>query len=129
MAALRGQKKIRHCNCSTSESHIYLTQLTIHFCNSRQDWRCTSTLPQGARDLGGGYVLLTATDSVSRPMRACEKVAVGDYIEGVGGDYRPVFVKRWARVRLPNGQIARTLRKESSKPLSKSRMSRNVKVS
>lgn len=85
--------------------------------------------PRGARDLGDGFALLTATDPVSRPMRACKAVAVGNYIENAGGDHRPESIKRWARVRLPNGQIARTQWKESSKPLSRSRSARNVKVS
>ncbi|KAJ7731697.1 hypothetical protein DFH07DRAFT_713706, partial [Mycena maculata] len=37
-------------------------------------------------------------------------------------------VTRWSRVRLPNGQIARSRWKESTKPLSKLRTSRNVSV-
>ncbi|KAG6818948.1 hypothetical protein H0H92_002395, partial [Tricholoma furcatifolium] len=36
-------------------------------------------------------------------------------------------VVRWARIRLPNGQIARSLCKEAEKPLNKLRMARNVK--
>ncbi|KAG6824974.1 hypothetical protein H0H92_005267 [Tricholoma furcatifolium] len=37
-------------------------------------------------------------------------------------------VVRWARIRLPNGQIARSLWKEAEKPLNKLRMARNVKL-
>lgn len=37
-------------------------------------------------------------------------------------------VVRWARLSLPNGQIARSLWKESRRPLNKLRTSRNVKV-
>jgi hypothetical protein len=35
---------------------------------------------------------------------------------------------RWARLRLPNGQIARSAWKEKMKPLEAVRMARNVKV-
>lgn len=89
-------------------------------------------LPRGARDLGDGYVLLTAVDSIGRPVRDCEAEAIRNYIVDAGGHVpagRPVYVKRWARVRLPNGQVARTLWKESSKPPNRCRTSRNVKVS
>ncbi|KAI1795269.1 hypothetical protein LXA43DRAFT_874110, partial [Ganoderma leucocontextum] len=36
-------------------------------------------------------------------------------------------VRKWARLRLPNSQIARSAWKETLKPLDKLRMSRNVK--
>ena len=37
-------------------------------------------------------------------------------------------VCKWARVRLPNGQVARSSWKEKLKPLTKVRMARNIKV-
>ncbi|KAF8209723.1 hypothetical protein K438DRAFT_2058579 [Mycena galopus ATCC 62051] len=37
-------------------------------------------------------------------------------------------VVRWARLRLPNGQIARSLWKQKRRPLDKTRMSRNIKI-
>jgi hypothetical protein len=37
-------------------------------------------------------------------------------------------VRRWARLRLPNGQVARSMWKESLKPLTKIRIARNVKA-
>jgi hypothetical protein len=40
----------------------------------------------------------------------------------------PVSVQRWARLRIPTGQVARSRWKESLKPLNKVRMARNVKV-
>jgi hypothetical protein len=40
----------------------------------------------------------------------------------------PVSVQRWARLRIPTGQVARCRWKESLKPLEMVRMARNVKV-
>ncbi|KJA13690.1 hypothetical protein HYPSUDRAFT_151321 [Hypholoma sublateritium FD-334 SS-4] len=88
-------------------------------------------LPRGAIDLGGGYALLRAQDKYDRALRPCEAQALAAYIRGLdgtilGSDYCPK-VTRWARLHLPNGQIARSRWKESLKPLNKVRMSRNVK--
>jgi hypothetical protein len=95
-----------------------------------------SILPRGARDLGDGYVLLGATDNCKRLVRECEGHAIEEYMREAGGDlvqlYEPdgsIKMVRWARLRLPNGQIARSAWKETLKPLVNSRMARNVKVS
>jgi hypothetical protein len=40
----------------------------------------------------------------------------------------PIFVSRWARLRLPTGQVADSYWKEGMKPLNRVRISRNVKV-
>lgn len=90
-----------------------------------------SALPRGARDLGDGYAFLRALDNISRSVRPCESDAIRQYsfkIEGcdVTGEIK---VTRWSRLKLPNGQVARSLWKEGLKPLSKLRTSRNVKVS
>jgi hypothetical protein len=91
----------------------------------------TQALPRGARDLGQGYVLLTAMDTARRTVRTCEAEAIRRYLEQAGEDlpqdWSPL-VTRWARLRLPTGQIARSFWKESLKPLSRCRISRNVKV-
>lgn len=91
--------------------------------------------PQGSTQLSGGYVLLRARD----PKCAfAHKLVTGrayQVIEHFWEDIRspddrqriPKFA-RWARLRLPNEQIARSLWKESLKPLHKCRTSRNVKV-
>ena len=89
-------------------------------------------IPRGACDIGNGYVLLRARDNVYRAMRDCEKNAFVHYLRhshnlGTTGDWSPK-VMRWARLRLPTGQVARSSWKESQKPLEKIRMARNVKV-
>ena len=90
-------------------------------------------LPHGAIDLGGGFALLRAQDRYDRAMTVCEARALGIYIQKMSGNMPgPMFcpkIARWARLRLPNGQVARSRWKESKKPLNKIRTSRNVKVS
>ncbi|KAJ7071905.1 hypothetical protein B0H15DRAFT_965693 [Mycena belliarum] len=87
-------------------------------------------LPRGAIDLGNGYRLLRAKDSCGRPVRPCEEASIRIYIEQEFGedaaeDWYPSVV-RWARVRLPTGQIARSLWKEEKK--AQVRTARHVKI-
>lgn len=96
--------------------------------------RCDSDLPHGgALDLSGGYVLLRAQDRYSRLMKETEATALKKYIQSrhlltqFGKDWPPKIV-RWARLRLPNGQVARSRWKEALKPINKIRTARNVKV-
>ena len=88
-----------------------------------------SKIPRGALDLGKGYVLLRARDRYLYNLSDHELAAVRRadlQLENPIEDY--LAVHRWARLRLPNGQIARSAWKENLKPLTKVRMSRNVKV-
>jgi hypothetical protein len=88
-----------------------------------------SKIPRGALDLGRGYVLLRARDRYLHKLSGHELAAVTRadiQLEYPIHDY--LAVHRWARLRLPNGQIARSAWKESLKPLTKVRMARNVKV-
>jgi hypothetical protein len=81
-------------------------------------------LPEGAVDLGEGFALLRKRDKTS-------KNAVGVYAHAITtflGDRPLPRIKRWARLRLPNGQIARSAWRETLKPIEQTRMSRNVKV-
>ncbi|KAJ8579693.1 hypothetical protein M405DRAFT_712474, partial [Rhizopogon salebrosus TDB-379] len=81
-------------------------------------------LPEGAVDLGDGFALLRKRDKTS-------KNAVGVYAHAITtflGDRPLPRIKRWARLRLPNGQIARSAWRETLKPIGQTRMSRNVKL-
>jgi hypothetical protein len=83
-------------------------------------------LPTGAVDLGDGFALLRKRDRYTFSPVGGAAQAILDYL----GDGRPLpRIKRWARLLLPNGQIARSLWREMFKPLDQTRMSRNVKVS
>jgi hypothetical protein len=93
-----------------------------------------NTIPQGAKDLGDGYVLLRARDRTARQISSSECQALQKYLEethernNVLENWVPKIL-RWARLRLPNGQVARSAWKEKLKPLEKVRMARNVIVS
>ncbi len=89
-------------------------------------------LPRGAEEVGGGYVLLRAAEESPSVVSSAEGSVLRAYLEQAGLALRPDWVPkvaRWARLRLPNGQVARSLWKESLKSLSHIRIARNVKVS
>ncbi|KAG6914498.1 hypothetical protein DXG01_016921 [Tephrocybe rancida] len=94
-------------------------------------------LPQLAKDLGGGYALLRAMDSCHRDISDVEEDALIQFLEEdpkCGLDRIPprsqwdTSVVRWSRLLLPSGQVARSLWKESLRPISKVRIARRVKV-
>jgi hypothetical protein len=88
-------------------------------------------VPQYAKDLGDGFVLLCAKDKVSQTVQTCERDALLSYLKDahstVDENWTPTIC-RWARLHLPNGQIARSAWKEKIKPLNKVQMARNIKV-
>jgi hypothetical protein len=89
-----------------------------------------NSLPRGSIDLGDSYVLLRTKDNAARVVQDHVANAMDTYV-GVNTDRdgQPPRVVRWARLRLPNGQVAHSTWKECTKPLEKVRMARNVKVS
>ena len=89
-------------------------------------------VPRGGQDLGDGYILLRAKDRVLTAMRDCEIQGFASYLKDthaiqVAENWSPGVCK-WARVRLPNGQVARSSWKEKLKLLTKVRTARNIKV-
>ncbi|KAF7322171.1 hypothetical protein MKEN_00741300 [Mycena kentingensis (nom. inval.)] len=86
-------------------------------------------LPRTAIDLGDRYILLGARDRYHKLIRGAAGTTIRKYIERETAqlfedDYFPTL-RRWGRLRLPNGQIARSAWKEVPKGLNKVRMSRN----
>ncbi|CDO72198.1 hypothetical protein BN946_scf184970.g50 [Trametes cinnabarina] len=72
-------------------------------------------LPRGAHTLASGYVLLRALDSRQRDVSLPEATALHRYLHKLGQQVASSWnpsVQRWARLRLPNGQIAWTAWKE-----------------
>jgi len=70
-------------------------------------------------------------DKIAWPGLPEEEAAIETYLRNTGrslGEWEQSVV-RWARIRLPNGQIARTAWKEKLKRLGRVRMARMVKVS
>ena len=89
-------------------------------------------LPHGSEDVGGGFILLRALDRTTRKVsNPFESIAIHKYLERDGEiltDRWEAYTRRWAHVRLPNGQVAQSLWKEIKKSLDKLRTSRNLKV-
>ncbi|KAF7372524.1 hypothetical protein MVEN_00114300 [Mycena venus] len=83
-----------------------------------------------AQDLGDGFVLLRAKDEYNQKIYGESGNVIREWLEDVTEViYSEHFVpslQRWARLRLPNGQIARCAWKEKQKALNKVRISRNV---
>lgn len=80
-----------------------------------------SHLPNFAEDLGRGFVLLRPRDRYLATIHG----PAGDTIFQAVDTSK---VRRWGRLRLPNGQVARSLWCESKRDVNKVRVTRNVKV-
>jgi len=80
--------------------------------------------PSTSIDIGGGYVLLRKRDARSIFPNGLAARAISDYLGHMG----KVKIQRWARLRLPNGQIARTAWRELLRPPEKIRPACFVKV-
>jgi hypothetical protein len=89
-------------------------------------------LPCVSIDLGNNYILLGALEEYQHRVPEQDAAAIREQFIHLGENVDPHWqplVRRWARLRLPNGQIMRSAWKEKMKPLSKVRMARNVMVS
>jgi hypothetical protein len=78
-----------------------------------------------------GFVLLGAREEYQRKVPEHEAAAIREQFTHLNQNVDPLWqpsVRRWARLRLPNGQIVRSAWKEKLKPLNKVRMARNVMV-
>jgi hypothetical protein len=85
-------------------------------------------LPRGSRDLQDGYVMLRARDKYRQCLCECEADALRRFLPTLS-DIESPSVRRWARLRIPTGQICYSAWKELLKPLENCRTARNVKVS
>ncbi|KAJ7653464.1 hypothetical protein B0H17DRAFT_1147055 [Mycena rosella] len=86
-------------------------------------------LPRGSIELEDGFVLLHAKDEYGHRIDGDEGRAIRKFLEDRNGPTPgSLSVVRWARLRIPNSQIARSLWKESRCPLDKIRIARNVKI-
>lgn len=91
------------------------------------DRSAESHLPRGAIDLGDGFVFLRARDERGHPLRECEAAALRTFL-GLAPVAGEILVRRWAKLRIPTGQICYSAWKEKEKPLEKRRTARNIKV-
>ncbi|KAG1722369.1 hypothetical protein EDD22DRAFT_983013 [Suillus occidentalis] len=81
-------------------------------------------LPEGAIDLGEGFALLRKHNKNSQNAAGAHAHAITTFL----GDRPLPRIKRWARLRLPNGQIACSAWRETLRPIEQTCMSRNVKL-
>ena len=82
-------------------------------------------LPYGSVDLGDRYALLWKRAKHPIIPRGDEATAI---LEFLGPEYALPRITKWARLRLPNGQIARSAWREKLCLPEQLRVSRNVKV-
>nr|GAT61113.1 predicted protein [Mycena chlorophos] len=87
--------------------------------------RQAEKLPQYSHDLGKGFVLLRRRDRYAIRVEPHIAAGICSHLHLKIGDVR---LKRWARMRLPNGQIARSLFGEAKLSLQNIRCSRVVKL-
>ncbi|KAF4587957.1 hypothetical protein EYR38_009918 [Pleurotus pulmonarius] len=85
------------------------------------DTSADNELVCGALDIGNGYILLRARDRYRHTLS-------GDVAQAVQLVTNSTKVVRWARLQLPNGQVARSAWKEKPKPLNKVRIARMVQI-
>ncbi|KAG6913570.1 hypothetical protein DXG01_005857 [Tephrocybe rancida] len=84
------------------------------------------SLPQGSIPLGSGYVLLHRRQRGASKYTPTETVALVEYIRRVSPGAVPhLHVRRWGRLQLPNGQVARSTWVEETR--SSYQMASNVK--
>jgi len=87
---------------------------------------------RGTKDLGNGFVLLRAREATARYITDPECQALKSYLQDTYGIDTPSNwspkISRWARLRLPNGQVAWSAWKEKIRPLKKVWMVQNVTV-
>ena len=92
----------------------------------------TDTIPRGAIDLGNDFVLLRAKEwtfyKLSDEYLATLRIFLLKAYNMVFPEDTPVSIQRWARLRLPTSQVARSRWKEALKPLDRVCMARNIKV-
>ncbi|EIW81720.1 hypothetical protein CONPUDRAFT_54837 [Coniophora puteana RWD-64-598 SS2] len=87
-------------------------------------------LPMGSLDLGNGYVLLPKREKSPKNVSTAAGIAIHLAMEerGIESVRRPRILK-WARLRLPNGQVARSVFKEATMNVARGiRMARNIKI-
>lgn len=84
-------------------------------------------LPRGAQNIGSGYILLRARDRNVLEISDEQEIHVfKTFLMACGKPEQKLSIIRWARLQLPNGQIARCAWKELQNK--NTRNSRNVKV-
>ena len=77
-------------------------------------------------DLGGGFTLKSMREATASLPTGQDARAITTYLESLGQEIAPI--RRWARLQLPNGQIAQSAWQETLKKTNDLQVSCNVKV-
>ena len=88
-------------------------------------------LPSGALDIGSNYLLLRPRElhQMDESISHALEIFAISHNWRIKTDSESMTIHRFARLQLPNGQIARSLWHEKKRPDNKVRVARNVKVS
>ncbi|EGO23888.1 hypothetical protein SERLADRAFT_439198 [Serpula lacrymans var. lacrymans S7.9] len=85
--------------------------------------------PHGSVKLEDGYTLLRKRERTPKAIHACEATALNVYCQQFGVQFNPEgCVRKWARLGLPSGQIARSAWGEDMPGKRALQHSRHVKV-
>jgi len=84
-------------------------------------------LPCGSKDLENGCVLLCAQDKHPQHLHECEIEALRRFLPTLS-ETDGISIHRWARLRIPTGQICYSAWKELLKPLERRQTACNIKV-
>ena len=87
--------------------------------------------PSGSISLDSGYILLGAKDKSPHVLSPHLSQVIQDNLSSTGTALptsQTIKLIRWARLKLPNGQIARSLWKEKEKHPDRLRIARNIKA-
>ena len=83
--------------------------------------------PRGSIDIGSGYLLLGPKDTQPYRLSTAEQDSLDSFYSNLRSVPRR-SVYRWARLRIPTGQVARSYWKETVRTWNGARTDRNVKV-
>ncbi|PPQ88300.1 hypothetical protein CVT24_002802 [Panaeolus cyanescens] len=98
--------------------------------------RAENNEPQYCENIGDGFIFLRARERyghlqpgiLGAKLREWFIVEETKHSNPIPANWEGPKIRRWARMRLPNGQVGRCAWKETEKPLEKVRQSRMVKI-
>ena len=126
-----GSEVRSHSNAFTNIANHGILCAQINAIKARiPDLEPEPTLPHGSFPFGDGYALLQATDSIRQSVsdHEAEAIHASGIFNHLNQSAGSVSILRWARLLLPNGQVARCTWKEKSGRERNVRCARNVKV-
>ena len=127
-----GEKIKQHSNPFANLSqqgirHARVNALKAIIPDLNVDGTTDTSLPQGSKDVGHGYILLRARQEEARPLWECKANALRKFLN-ITPSTSEICVRRWAKLHIPIGQNCYSVWNEMERPLEKCRIACNVKV-